>query len=199
MKQIKLIVPDSWADITVRQYQDFMKILDSNKREKTKTLDTVSLFCGVDKNTLKKMSYQDLKKIANILTQMTSEDPSEIKLKKHIKFKGADYSVIPNMSKMTTGEFVDLESYCEEASDNMHKIMSVLYRKQTQKVDRFGRYAVEEYEPTHEKKEQMKDLPMDCALSVLNFFFHLGEKLLVSSSNYLQKQNKEQRKEVTVE
>ena len=198
MKQIKLTVPDKWGDITVRQYQDFMKILDSTKREKTKTIDIVSLFCGVDKKVLKQMAYEDLKKVANILTQMTSQDPSEIKLKKHVKFKSADYSVIPNMSKMTTGEFVDLESYCEDASANMHKIMAVLYRRQTDKTDRFGRYKIEQYEPTHEKKEEMKDFPMDCALGVINFFFHLGGKLLVSSSNYLQKQKKGQKKEALV-
>jgi hypothetical protein len=199
MKQIKLTVPDNWADITVRQYQEFMKILDSNKRERTKTMETVSLFCGVDKKILKSMSYADLKKIANILLQMTSEDPSEIKIKRHIQFKNKTFSIIPNMSKMTTGEFVDLEAYCENTSENMHKIMAVLYREQTEKVDRFGRYKVEDYETNEEKKEQMKDLPMDCALGVLNFFFHLGEKLLVSSSNYLQKLNKEQKKEVTAE
>ena len=199
MKQIKLIVPDSWADITVRQYQEFMKVLESKKREKTKTMDTVSIFCNVDKKILKKMSYNDLKKISNILTKMTSQDPSDIKLKKHMELNGKTYSLIPNMSKMTTGEFVDLESYCEDTSENMHKIMSVLYRRQTEPVDRFGRYKIEGYDPTHEKKEDMRECSMECALGVLNFFFHLGGKLLVSSNNYLQKLNEEQAKEMMAE
>ena len=59
MKQIKLTVPDNWGDITVRQYQQFMEIMESNKREKTKTLEMVSLFCGVDKKLLKNMDLKD--------------------------------------------------------------------------------------------------------------------------------------------
>ena len=65
--------------------------------------------------------------------------------------------------------------------------MSVLYRKQTEKKDRFGRYKIENYEPTPEKQELMNGFPMGYALGVLNFFFHLGEPLLTDSANYLEK------------
>ena len=41
MKQIKLRVPDNWADITIRQYQQFMDIMESKKREKTKVKDLI--------------------------------------------------------------------------------------------------------------------------------------------------------------
>ena len=178
MKQIKLTVPDNWGDITVRQYQQFMEIMESNKREKTKTLEMVSLFCGVDKKLLKDMAFGDLQKVSNILIQMTKEDPSEIKMVKNITFKNESFGTIPNMSEMTTGEFIDLETYCEDSTKNLHKIMSILYRKQMGDINMFGRYKVEDYDPTDEKKEAMKDLPMNYALGVLNFFFSLGEKLL---------------------
>ena len=88
---------------------------------------------------------------------------------------------------MTTGEFVDLESYCEESTENLHKILSVLYRKQTDNVDYWGRYQVEDYNPSPEKHKLMLDLPMNYALGVLNFFFHLGDKLLTDSNSYLEK------------
>ena len=188
MKQIKLIVPDNWGDITVRQYQQFMEIMESNKREKTKTLEMVSLFCGVDKKLLKNMSFGDLQKVSNILIQMTKEDPSGIKMTKNITFKGEKFAVIPNMSEMTTGEFIDLETYCEDSTKNLHTIMAILYRKQIGDVNRFGRYKVEDYDPTDEKKEAMKDLPMNYALGVLNFFFSLGETLLKDLNNSLKKQ-----------
>ena len=89
---------------------------------------------------------------------------------------------------MTTGEFVDLENYVLDTVDNLHKIMAVLYRKQTTEVDRWGRYNVEDYEPTPEKQEAMLKFPMGEALGVLNFFFHLEKELIVDSRNYLKKQ-----------
>jgi hypothetical protein len=187
MKKIKLIVPESWNDITVKQYQKFMKILEIEKEEHEKTIDIVSVFCNVDKKLLKKFKMKDLNKISSIITSMTKEDPSSIKMKKNIKFDGDEYGVIPNMANMTTGEFVDLESYCEDSVKNLHKIMSVLYRKQKEGVDYWGRYQVEEYDSTPEKHSLMLDLPMNYALGVLNFFFHLGDKLLKDSDSYLMK------------
>ena len=187
MKKIKLIVPESWNDITVKQYQKFMQILKVQKDEHEKTMDIVAVFCNVDRKLLKKFKMKDLNKISNIITSMTKDDPSNIKMEKNIEFNNNKYGVIPNMSEMTTGEFVDLESYCEESTENLHKIMSVLYRKQTDGVDYWGRYQVEEYDPSPEKHKLMLDLPMTYALGVLNFFFHLGAKLLADSDNYLMK------------
>ena len=116
---------------------------------------------------------------------MTKDDPSDIAMQKNIEFDGNDYGVIPNMSNMTTGEFIDLETYCENSVDNLHKIMSIIYRKQKDAVDRNDRYEIEDYKPTEEKKDLMLKLPMNYALGVLNFFFHLGDKLIKDSGSYL--------------
>lgn len=75
MKQIKLTVPNNWNDITVKQYQELIKILDSKKKEKQKIMEMVSLFCGVSKKDLNNFAYSDVEKIGNILKKMTNEDP----------------------------------------------------------------------------------------------------------------------------
>ena len=187
MKQIKLKVPDNWNDITIEQYQKMIDILESNLKEEQKTMKMVSLFCNVSMKDLKNFAFGDLDKIGKILNSWISEDPTGVEMVQNIKFNGENYGVIPNMSDMTTVEFIDLESYNENTIENLHKIMSVLYRKQTEKKDRFGRYKIENYEPTPEKQELMKGFPMGYALGVLNFFFHLGEPLLTDSANYLEK------------
>ena len=91
MKQINLTVPDTWGDITVRQYQKFMKVLETEKDEKTKSLEIVAIFCGLSKKVLKGMAYNDLNKVADVVLNMTKEDPSSIKMKRHIQFK-KDYN-----------------------------------------------------------------------------------------------------------
>ena len=187
MKTIKLKVPNNWNDITIRQYQKFMVLMDSKKKEREKTMDLISLFCNVPKKQLKNFAIGDLEKIGSILLKMTKEEPTTIKLTKHVNFKDAIYSILPNMSRMTTGEFVDLENYCEDIVNNLHKIMSVLYRKQEGNQDKWGRYSVEDYDPTEDKERVMLDFPMGYALGVLNFFFHLEKKLLTDSRNYLAK------------
>lgn len=187
MKQIKLTVPDNWNDITIEDYQKFMVIMDSKKSEKQKMLDMISLFCKVSKKDLKQVALKDVEKIGSILIKMVKDDPSDIKAERHVSFNKDIYSMIPNMSEMTTGEFVDLETYSSDSINNLHKIMSILYRKQTSKEDRWGRYNVEVYEPTPEKTDAMLQFPMGYALGVLNFFFHLEKELIVDSRNYLDK------------
>ena len=188
MKQIKLKVPTNWKDITIEQYQKFMVLVDSKKKEKQKMFEMIMLFCNVKKEDLRAFALADLEKVSSILMKLTKDDPSKIEVKRHLDFNGAKYSLLPKMSEMTTGEFVDLENYVLEAVDNLHKIMAVLYRKQTAEVDRWGRYNVEDYEPTPEKQEAMLKFPMGEALGVLNFFFHLEKELIVDSRNYLRKQ-----------
>ena len=46
------------------------------------------------------------------------------------------YGFIPNLSEITMGEYIDIEGHCKEAHNNLHKIMSILYRpivKETKK------------------------------------------------------------------
>ena len=188
MKQIKLKVPTNWNDITIEQYQKFMVLVDSKKKEKQKMFEMIMLFCDVKKEDLRGFALADLEKISSILMKLTKDDPSNIEVKRHLDFNGAKYSLMPKMSEMTTGEFVDLENYVIDTVDNLHKIMAVLYRKQTAEVDRWGRYNVEDYEPTPDKQETMLKFPMGEALGVLNFFFHLEKELIVDSRNYLRKQ-----------
>ena len=186
MKQIKLTVPENWDDITIKQYQDFMKVLENEKENKEKELDIISIFCSVPKKLLKKFPLKYLNKVSDIIKGITDHDPSTIKMTRNLVFNGHKFGVIPNMSDMTTGEFVDLETYCNDSTSNLHKIIAVLYRRQLGDVDRFDRYKIEDYEPDIEKQELMKGFPMSSALGVLNFFFHLGEPLLKDFHNCLE-------------
>ena len=61
MKQIKLTVPNNWNDITIKDYQQFMVIMDSKKSEKQKMLDMISLFCKVSKKDLKQFALANVR------------------------------------------------------------------------------------------------------------------------------------------
>ena len=104
------------------------------------------------------------------------------------EFNGEEYGFCPNLSNITTGEYIDLESYCKEPIENLHIIMSILYRKITFK--RNDRYAIEDYNPDEFKEELFKDCPMDIALNCLGFFLTLGSELARISHSYLKAQGK---------
>ena len=186
MKEIKLTIPDNWSDITIGTYQEYVKIQQGKGSEKNKIVKSLSLLCNTTPFVVKKMAYKDLLEIMEIIKKMIDTEPDKEKFRKVFKFKDEEYGFCPNLSNITTGEYIDLESYCKEPIENLHTIMSILYRKVN--FSRGDRYSIEDYNPDEFKEELFKDCPMDIALSSLGFFLTLGERLAKISHSYLQQQ-----------
>ena len=172
MKEVKLTIPDRWSDITIETYQKYVKIQEGKESEKTKVLKSLALLCGTSVVVIKKMAYKDLLEIMSIIKKMIDTEPGKEKFRKMFMFQKEEYGFVPNLSAISTGEYIDLETYCKEPIKNLHIIMSILYRKITFK--RNERYAIEDYNPDEFKEELFKDCPMDIALSCLGFFLTCG-------------------------
>ena len=192
MKEVKLIIPDNWSDITIGTYQKYVKIQEGKGSEKNKIIKSLSLLCNTTPFIVKKMPYKDLLEIMAIIKKMIDTEPKKEKFRKVFTFNDEEYGFCPNLSNITTGEYIDLESYCKEPVENLHIIMSILYRKITFK--RNERYAIEDYNPDQFKEELFKDCPMDIALSSLGFFLTLGSDLARISHNYLVTKEKKMQK-----
>jgi len=192
MKEVKLSIPSEWCDITIGTYQEYVKIQESKGSEKNKVIRSLALLCNVSPFIIKKMAYVDLLEIMNIIKTMIDAEPKKEDFKKIFTFSDIEFGFVPNLNKLTTGEYIDLESYCKNLIENLHIIMSVLYRKIINKVKE--RYAIEPYNPDEFKEELFKDCPMDVALSSLGFFLTLGERLAMISRRYLVQQEMKQQR-----
>jgi hypothetical protein len=192
MKEVKLRIPNEWSDITIGIYQEYVKIQESKASEKNKVIRSLALLCNTSPFVVKKMAYTDLLDIMNIIKGMIDTEPKEEDFVKVFTFSDIEFGFVPNLNKLTTGEYIDLESYCKNPIENLHIIMSILYRKVTNKVN--DRYAIEPYNPDEFKEELFKDCPMNIALSSLGFFLTLGERLAKTSLRYLEKQEVKQQR-----
>ena len=192
MKEVKLTIPNEWSDITIGIYQEYVKIQESKASEKNKVIRSLALLCNTSPFVVKKMAYTDLLEIMNIIKGMIDTEPKEEDFVKVFTFSDIEFGFVPNLNKLTTGEYIDLESYCKNPIENLHIIMSILYRKVTNKVN--DRYAIEPYNPDEFKEELFKDCPMNIALSSLGFFLTLGERLAMTSLRYLEKQEVKQQR-----
>ena len=184
MKEVKLTIPDNWKDITIGTYQKYVKIQEGKGTDKTKVVKSLALLCNTSPFIVKKMAYTDLLEVMEVIKKMIDTEPTEQDFKKLFTFKNEEYGFCPNLSRLTTGEYIDLETYCKEPIENLHIIMSILYRRVTNKVN--NRYAVESYDPEEFKEELFKDCPMNIALSSLGFFLTLGERLAKISHSFLE-------------
>ena len=85
---------------------------------------------------------------------------------------------------MTFGEYVTLDTYMSDWK-NIHKAMEVLYRPIKEKHGKD--YNVVDYE---DGVYDMKQMPLDAALSSIVFFYNLSNELLKTTLNYLNKEGK---------
>ena len=178
-EQIQVIVPTDWKDITIAEYQRYLQL--AKTRRKTKDDEIIAMFCKVDKDLIKKVKLKDKKVLVDKINKFVNSK-NETSLEKRIKFKGKKYGFIPNLSKITTGEFVDIEEYGKDININLHRIMSVLYREVDRESGKY--YSVKPYDPDELEVDKFKDLPMSTTLSAIDFFFLLGKNLLEDLNNY---------------
>ena len=175
--KVDIEIPESLNEITLDQYQRYLKIQDSNEDEKFLAVKMIEIFCGIRGDHVLLMRATDINSIVQILTEMLNNTP---KLQTMFKMKGTQYGFIPKLDDMSFGEYIDLDTFIGDWN-NMHRAMNVLYRPIT---NQYGdKYNVEDY--SVDNAEQMKDMPMSAVLGSIVFFYNLGMDLSKAMLNYL--------------
>jgi hypothetical protein len=176
--KIEVIIPSELSEITLDQYQRYIKIQDNETNDKFLQSKMLEIFCGIKLTDTMKMKVSDVNAITEILSDMFDSKP---KLVRRFKMKGVEYGFIPNLDEISLGEYIDLDTFLGDW-ENMHRAMAVLYRPIKQKHGE--RYNIEDYQAND--GEVMKDMPMDAVISSILFFYHLGIDLSQAMMNYLE-------------
>ena len=176
--KVEVYIPDTLSEITLGQYQKYLKIQSENEDENFLAIKMIEIFCGLRGDTIMAMKANSIKDVTMILTDMFNEKPQ---LVKEFKLNGRTYGFIPKLEDMTFGEYIDLDTYIGDM-ENIHRAMNVLYRPIKQKYD--DKYLIEDY--TGDDPEKMKSMPMDAVLSSILFFYNLGMDLSKAMLNSLE-------------
>jgi hypothetical protein len=109
----------------------------------------------------------------------------EVDFIKTFKIGEKEFGFIPNLNKITTGEWIDLENY-QGKPEFFHKIMAILYRPITNKYKDI--YEIEPYLGTEEFENLMLEVDVNIFKSVMVFFYHIEKELLIDSGIYIMKE-----------
>ena len=178
--KVEVYIPDTLSEITLGQYQKYLKIQEDNDDENFLAMKMIEIFCGLRGDTILSMKAKSIKDITKILTDMFTEKPQ---LVTEFKMGNKTYGFIPKLEDMSFGEYIDLDTYIGDAA-NLHRAMGVLYRPIKQKYE--DKYLIEDYKG--DESDIMKDMPMDAVLSSIIFFYHLVIDLSQAMMNYLQEE-----------
>ena len=185
---LKVSIPQSLSAIKLHQYQKYLEITknvdsdsDDNEFLNLKALD---IFCGLD---LKESYNLPLSTFESVLDQLSKCFDEKTEFVQRFSMVGSDgveaeFGFIPNLEKISFGEYIDLESYISDWK-NMHKAMAVMYRPIVAGKGEF--YEIEPYQGSDRWSEVMKDAPVNVALGAIVFFYRLGKKLSKYTMNYL--------------
>ena len=178
--KIELTIPTTLNDIKLAQYQKFLSIAKDNEEGEFLQQKMVQLFCGIDLKDVAQIRYKDVAEItANINNLFTKENL----FIQRFKMGGVEFGFIPNLDEMSTGEYMDLDTYITDW-ETMHNAMAVLYRPITNKLG--NKYQIEEYKGSVTYADVMRHAPLDVVLGAMVFFYNLGNDLLKSTINYLE-------------
>ena len=178
--KIELTIPTTLNDIKLAQYQKFLSIVKDNEDGEFLQQKMVQIFCGIDLKDVAQIRYKDVAEITDNINNLFTKENHLIQ---RFKMGGVEFGFIPNLDEMSTGEYMDLDTYITDW-DTMHNAMAVLYRPITNKLG--NKYQIEEYKGSITYADVMKHAPLDVVLGAMVFFYTLGNDLLKSTINYLE-------------
>jgi len=168
---LKIKVPTDMSEVTVGQYQEIMAYADTNPSDRELTLKMVQVFCKIKDASI--IEYADLIRISRHLANMLNDKPS-------LTVFWNDKGFIPNLSKITFGELIDLDNYLPQ-NKFLHKSMAILYRK----VEARSRdlYTITPYEGAGNASEY-KEMPLSIAMGAMLFFWTIAKDLVSDTLRY---------------
>jgi hypothetical protein len=172
MQKIKLSL--DYNTITVKQYVDFLN-------NEGNDIGQVSAIMGQSKDFVRQLTPEDIDKVINgfrdvIATPMANH-----------QHKWNGYGFIPDINKISFGEWLDLDTNCKDFPKNLPKLLSILYRPITSEIG--TKYKIEQYTADHlSNAKDFESMTLSVANGALLFFSTIESELVTTSLSYLESQ-----------
>lgn len=165
-KTIKVKDYQTKADMRYADFSEFVKAIPEVADEWNDaflTMRILKIFYNINPKDGRNLKQEQtdllLDKVQHVLNLPKSEFRNVIEMGDKL------YGFIPNFSKITTGELIDIEDRFRES--DFISLTSILYRPIIGEIDRLGQYEIEPYDGYDNK---FKDVSLDIVEGYLDFF-----------------------------
>lgn len=175
----EITLPENISEVTLRQ---FLRLQDLEKQDfdvYTKLKRKISIFTGIPFNKMDRIKQIDFERINSQIDLALSK---EVPFVNRFELNGIEYGFIPNLDKISLGEYVDLTNY-GVSEETLPQLMSVLFRPIINKEG--SNYEIMPYKGSEEFVEVIKDMPLNCVNGALVFFWNLANELQEATQKYL--------------
>ena len=119
----------SWDDVTIAMWQEINQI--ETESEITRQIEQISILTDSDSQEIRNMPLPKFNKLRQELSFL-SEKPSA-NVTTTFEINGREYGMIPQLDFISTGEWMDAESWKDKPVDNIHLYAALIYRPITKK------------------------------------------------------------------
>ena len=99
--KLKLTIPSDLSEISLKQYNKFLKIQKNNEDSYFLQCKMIEIFCNLDLESVRLLKLTDADRIVNILNKMFESKPQLIIT---FKLSCVEYGIIPNLDEISLGE-----------------------------------------------------------------------------------------------
>lgn len=177
--KLTLKIPTKLKDITLSQYQQWLKIAEGQEMSLFLQQKMIEIFCNVTLKDVLNIRATDVDEITSSIEKIFIEEAAFVN---KFELNEKEFGFIYDLDKITLGEFADLDKLTEWQT--MHKAMGVLYRPIV--FSKKEKYLIEEYESS--VKYDMKKMPLDIVFGALVFFWNLKKEYLNLIQKFLVKE-----------
>ena len=175
--KLTINIPETLNEVTLKQYQKWLKIADGKELDSFLQQKMVEIFCNIPLKNVLQIKAIDINKICEQLSKLFTKEPKFID---RFTMNEKEFGFIPKLDDISFGEFVDLDTYLADW-EMMNKAMGVLFRPITYKKK--NQYLIEDYESSD--KYDMTETTLDVVFGSLVFFYSLRNELQKTILNYL--------------
>tara|TARA_R110001583_G_scaffold12606_7_gene55734 strand:- start:2080 stop:2721 length:642 start_codon:yes stop_codon:yes gene_type:complete len=165
--KLTLNIPTTLKEITLEQYQQWLKVADGKEMSLFLQQKMIEIFCNTPLKSVLDIRANDVDEITNSIGSLFDNKTTFVD---RFELNNKEFGFIYDLDKISLGEFVDLDKLTEW--DLMHKAMAVLYRPITFKKG--NKYLIEDYESS--SKYNMKNMRLDIVFGALVFFWNLNKE-----------------------
>ena len=183
--KVKVQIAANAQGVTLAKYIDYQNAVDK--------VEQVHIITGKSSESIRQFQGQ-------VIDEIIMRFEAAIKLgsndfERKVRIGATEYGFIPNLTEMTFGEYVDLDTACTGLYKDgkidgaaAHKMMCILYRPIKAKFGKY--YDIQPYTTKDKRKyeEDLKQLTLDHVLNTLVFFSSLEIELYNNSLDYLAKE-----------
>jgi hypothetical protein len=123
---MKIELPNSWAGVTVEQFQALQKILAEKGDEYATNVAIISIMSGVPVDEIETYSLKTYAKCMRTLSFLTEQLVGQVQ--KVVEFGGLRYDVITDVYKLNGGQYITLMHLMKDPDkviDHLNEIMAV--------------------------------------------------------------------------